>query len=124
MSLSFMGIWFCREYSTRGIRRHRRDSNYTLDRGARFSHRTTIHAINHSRANKESNEDDSNSGTSLASRLCCQGKIVIGSNLQMEVPQTLSDDIDSLDRSSLISFVPFVVSCHYLWILTTLISHL
>ncbi|KAL2537092.1 hypothetical protein Fot_18549 [Forsythia ovata] len=62
----------------RGMGRHDRDSNHTLDRGATFSHGTTVGAFDHSRQHSESDEDNDNGGTSLASRLRRQGRVILG----------------------------------------------
>ncbi|CAI9781794.1 unnamed protein product [Fraxinus pennsylvanica] len=51
----------------RGMRRHERDSNHALDR-------------DHSRQRSDRDEDDDHGGTSLASRLRRQGRIVLGSS--------------------------------------------
>ncbi|KAL3814463.1 hypothetical protein ACJIZ3_015731 [Penstemon smallii] len=66
----------------RGMRRHERDSNQSLDGGAvRLSHESTIGAYDesdHDTDNDDDNEDDDSYGTSLAGRLRRQGRVLLG----------------------------------------------
>lgn len=67
--------------SNRGMRRHERDSDSTLDRGALRLHReSTMDALDFSdhSDNDDDNENDGNNGTSMVGRLRRQGRVLLG----------------------------------------------